>query len=67
MSILLKTIFNLLHKNYLCFISYVIKKITEKNENKDIIIIKNNNYIEQMIIIKKWQEVIKSELKMNLG
>ena len=66
-SILLKTIFNLLHKNYLCLISYAIKKITEKNENKDINIINNNNYVEQMIIIKKLQEVIKSELKMNLG
>ena len=65
-SILLKTIFNLLHKNYLCLISYTIKKITEKNESKDINIINNNNYVEQMIIIKKLQEVIKSELKMNL-
>ena len=66
-SILLKTIFNLLHKNYLCLISYTIKKINEKNENKDINYINNNNYVEQMIIIKKLQEVIKSELKMNLG
>jgi Dullard-like phosphatase family protein len=66
-SILLKTIFNLLHKNNLCLISYAIKKINEKNENKDINFINNNNYVEKMIIIKKLQEVIKSELKMNLG
>jgi len=70
-SILLKTIFNLLHKNYLCLISYAIKKINDKNENKDkdknfINNFNNNNYIEQMIIIKKLQEVIKRELKMNL-
>ena len=65
-SILLKTIFNLLHKNYLCLISYIIKKTNEKNEKKDINSI-NNNYIEEMIIIRKLQEVIKNELKMNLG
>ena len=66
-SILLKTIFNLLHKNCLSLFSFIIKNINENNENKEkeksII---NNNYIEQMIIIKKLQEVIKNELKMNL-
>ena len=66
-SILLKTIFNLLHKNFLILISYIIKKIYEKNENKDNSLVNSNNYVEQMIIIKKLQEVIKNELKMNLG
>ena len=66
-SILLKTIFNLLHKNYLSLITYIIKKITEKIESKEKEYINNNNYIEQMIIIKKLHEVIKNELKMNLG
>ena len=69
-SILLKTIFNLLHKNYLILISYIIKTINEneneKNDNKEKNNnFNNNNYIEQMIIIKKLQEVIKNELKMN--
>ena len=67
-SILLKTIFTLLHKNYLILVSYIIKKIYENNndnkEKQNNLI--NNNYIEQMIIIKKLQEVIKNELKMNL-
>ena len=71
-SILLKTIFNLLHKNYLILISYIIKTINEneneKNDNKEKNNnFNNNNYIEQMIIIKKLQEVIKNGLKMNLG
>ena len=67
-SILLKTIFNLLHKNFLILISFAINSIDgnkEKKENKDINC-NNNNYIEQMIIIKKLQEVINNELKMNL-
>ena len=67
-SILLKTIFTLLHKNYLMLISYIIKKIYENNndnkEKQNNLI--NNNYNEQMIIIKKLQEVIKNELKMNI-
>ena len=65
-SILLKTIFNLLHKNYLILISYAIKTINEINKNKDINFNNNSNFIEQMIIIKKLQEVINNELKMNL-
>ena len=65
-SILLKTIFNLLHKNFLILISYAINTIYENNENKDKNIINNINYIDQMIIIKKLQEVINNELKMNL-
>ena len=67
-SILLKTIFNLLHKNFLTLISFAINSIygnKEKNEYKDINC-NNSNYIEQMIIIKKLQEVINNELKMNL-
>ena len=65
-SILLKTIFNLLHKNYLSLISFIIKKINE-NKEKENNIANDNNYIEQMILTKKLQEVIKNELKMNLG
>ena len=57
-SILLKTIFNLLHKNYLSLISFIIRNL-DKNY------ISSNNYIEKMIIIKKLQEIIKNELKMN--
>ena len=65
-SLLLKTIFNLLQKNFLILIYYAINTIYENNENKDKNIINNINYNEQMIIIKKLQEVINNELKMNL-
>ena len=64
-SILLKTIFNLLHKNYLSLISFIIRNLNEKNETVDKNYISSNNYIEKMIIIKKLQEIIKNELKMN--
>ena len=64
-SILLKTIFNLLHKNYLSLISFIIRNLNEKNESLEKNYMNSNNYIEKMIIIKKLQEIIKNELKIN--
>ena len=64
-SILLKTIFNLLHKNYLSLISFIIRNLNEKNETVEKNYMNSNNYIDKMIIIKKLQEIIKNELKMN--
>ena len=64
-SILLKTIFNLLHKNYLSLVSFIIRNLNEKNDSVEKNCINSNNYIDKMIITKKLQEIIKNELKMN--
>ena len=53
-SILIKTIFNILHTNYLIKLAYLIHKTLKNNINN------NSN---QCIIIKKLEEIVKNNLK----
>ena len=55
---LIKTIFNLIHTNYLVLISHLIHKIN----NKQIIINNTENNHNYFIIIKKLEEIIKNNL-----
>ena len=58
-GILLKTIFNLLHINYLILISFIISK-SDKNDNN------NNNNNNDNLYLYKLKEIIGKELKLKL-
>ena len=57
-GILIKTIFNLLHNNFLLLIGFIINNFTSKNNN-------NDQYNNQLI--KNLNNLISKELKINLS